>query len=168
MESKRTPNGCVEEIDYRTARGLDNSAFRSLTQQSTWVGSHEDIFVLTNGRGKSHTRQEHGLAAEQRLRRGERTWRWAGPCSVRLQPQFGNSLNPRPLRTIGTHFSAGAALFFACFADETRKMYDFLQPCVSVANADPQRGQGPTPSLLVMTLRTDKKTPCLRTAGLTR
>jgi hypothetical protein len=59
-----------------------------------------------------------------------------GPCSVRIEPQFGNSLNPRPLRIIGTHFSARAALVFACFADETWKMYDFLRPGVSVANAD--------------------------------
>ena len=55
---------------------------------------------------------------------------------VRLQPQFGSSLNPRPLRIIGKHFSARAALVFACFADETWKMYDFLRPGVSVANAD--------------------------------
>src|SRR6202045_2765642 len=58
------------------------------------------------------------------------------PCSVRLQPQFGHSLNPRPLRIIGTHFSARAALVFACLADEMWKMYDFLRPGVSVANAD--------------------------------
>jgi hypothetical protein len=44
---------------------------------------------------------------------------------VRLQPQFGSSLNPRPLRIIGKHFSARAALVFACFADETWKMSDF-------------------------------------------
>src|SRR5580693_10353610 len=56
--------------------------------------------------------------------------------AVLLQPQFGNSLNPRPLRIIGTHFSARAALVFACFADATWKMYDFLRPGVSVANAD--------------------------------
>jgi hypothetical protein len=53
-----------------------------------------------------------------------------------IRPQCGNSLNPRPLRIIGTHFSARAALVFACFADETWKMYDFLRPGVSVANAD--------------------------------
>src|SRR5262245_21827347 len=29
----RTPNACVEEIDYRTTRGLDKSVIRSLTQQ---------------------------------------------------------------------------------------------------------------------------------------
>ena len=50
----RTPNACVEEIDYRTARGLDKSAIRSLTQHSTWVGTHENIFVLgPTGVGKS-------------------------------------------------------------------------------------------------------------------
>src|SRR5580693_7553721 len=59
-----------------------------------------------------------------------------GPCSVRLEPQLGNSLNPRPLRIIGAHFSARAALVFACFAHETWKMYDFLRPGVSVANAE--------------------------------
>jgi DNA replication protein DnaC len=50
----RTPNACVEEIDYRTARGLDRSVFRSLVQQSAWVGTHENIFVLgPTGVGKS-------------------------------------------------------------------------------------------------------------------
>ena len=51
----RTPNACVEEIDYRTARGLDKSVIRSLTQQSAWVGTHENIFVLgPTGVGKSY------------------------------------------------------------------------------------------------------------------
>jgi hypothetical protein len=50
----RTPNACVEEIDYRTARGLDKSVIRSLAQQSAWVGTHENIFVLgPTGVGKS-------------------------------------------------------------------------------------------------------------------
>jgi len=50
----RTPNACVEEIDYRTARGLDKSVIRSLTQQSAWVSMHENIFVLgPTGVGKS-------------------------------------------------------------------------------------------------------------------
>ena len=35
----RTPNACVEEIDYRTARGLDKSVIRALTQLSAWVGT---------------------------------------------------------------------------------------------------------------------------------
>src|SRR5512144_564182 len=50
----RTPNACVEEIDYRTARALDKSVIRSLTQQSAWIGTHENIFVLgPTGVGKS-------------------------------------------------------------------------------------------------------------------
>jgi len=37
---------CVEEIDYRTPRGLDKSVVRALAQQSSWVAQHENIFVL--------------------------------------------------------------------------------------------------------------------------
>ncbi len=37
---------------------------------------------------------------------------------------------------IGAMVSARAALVFACFADDTWKMYDFLRPGVSAANAD--------------------------------
>src|SRR5260370_7491570 len=52
--AKLRVNACVEEIDYRTARGLDKSVIRSLTQQSAWVGTHENIFVLgPTGVGKS-------------------------------------------------------------------------------------------------------------------
>jgi len=50
----RTPNACIEEIDYRTTRGLDKSVIRSLTQQSSSVGTHVNIFVLgPTGVGKS-------------------------------------------------------------------------------------------------------------------
>jgi hypothetical protein len=44
----RTPNACVEEIDYRTTRGLDKSVIRSLTQQSSWVGAREHLRAWTN------------------------------------------------------------------------------------------------------------------------
>jgi hypothetical protein len=37
----------------------------------------------------------------------------------RDKDQSVNSLNPRPLKIIGTHFSARAARVFACFAPET-------------------------------------------------
>src|SRR6202051_2820227 len=43
--AKLRVNACVEDIDYRTARGLDKSVIRSLTQESAWVGTHENIFV---------------------------------------------------------------------------------------------------------------------------
>ncbi len=45
---------CVEEIDYRTSRGLDKSVIRALAQKSAWVVNHENIFVLgPTGVGKS-------------------------------------------------------------------------------------------------------------------
>lgn len=47
-------NACVEEIDYRTSRGLDKSVIRALTKESAWVHNHEHIFVLgPTGVGKS-------------------------------------------------------------------------------------------------------------------
>jgi hypothetical protein len=35
---------CVEDIDYRTPRGLDRAVVRSLTQQSAWVEAHQNLF----------------------------------------------------------------------------------------------------------------------------
>jgi DNA replication protein DnaC len=47
-------NACPEEIDYRTARGLDKSVIRALSHDSSWVRNHEHIFVLgPTGVGKS-------------------------------------------------------------------------------------------------------------------
>ncbi len=45
---------CVEDIDYRTARGLDKTVVRALAKDSAWVRQHENIFVLgPTGVGKS-------------------------------------------------------------------------------------------------------------------
>jgi DNA replication protein DnaC len=45
---------CVEDIDYRTARGLDKSVMRALAKDSGWVRNHENVFVLgPTGVGKS-------------------------------------------------------------------------------------------------------------------
>src|SRR5258708_25816739 len=44
--AKLRGNACVEEIDYRAARGLDKSAIRPLTQESGWVRHHENIVGL--------------------------------------------------------------------------------------------------------------------------
>src|ERR1700730_13695830 len=47
-------NTCIEEIDFRTSRGLDKSVIRALAQESAWVAKHENIFVLgPTGVGKS-------------------------------------------------------------------------------------------------------------------
>src|SRR5215470_19011641 len=44
----------VEDIDFRTARGLDRSFLRPLTQNSAWVTEHQNIFLLGPcGVGKS-------------------------------------------------------------------------------------------------------------------
>lgn len=44
---------CVEDIDYRAARGLDKSVVRALAN-SAWVRNHENIFVIGPcGVGKS-------------------------------------------------------------------------------------------------------------------
>jgi DNA replication protein DnaC len=52
--AKLRGNCCVEEIDYRAARGLDKSIIRGLAQESGWVRNHEHIFILGPcGVGKS-------------------------------------------------------------------------------------------------------------------
>ena len=52
--AKLRGNPCVEDIDFRAARGLDKSVIRALTQESGWVKNHENIFVLgPTGVGKS-------------------------------------------------------------------------------------------------------------------
>lgn len=45
---------CVEDIDYRAARGLDKGVLRALAKDSAWVRNHENIFVIGPcGVGKS-------------------------------------------------------------------------------------------------------------------
>jgi DNA replication protein DnaC len=52
--AKLRGNACVEDIDFRTSRGLDKSSIRALTQESVWVRNHEHLFVLgPTGVGKS-------------------------------------------------------------------------------------------------------------------
>lgn len=52
--AKLRANACVEDIDYRAARGLDKTLLRTLTAQSAWVEQHENVFVCgPTGVGKS-------------------------------------------------------------------------------------------------------------------
>ena len=45
---------CVEDIDYRTPRGLDRQLVRSLTQESVWVREHQNVFLIgPTGIGKT-------------------------------------------------------------------------------------------------------------------
>lgn len=54
LHAAKLKGACVEEIDYRAARGLDKSVIRALAQKSAWVANHENIFVLgPTGVGKS-------------------------------------------------------------------------------------------------------------------
>jgi DNA replication protein DnaC len=44
----------VEDIDFRTARGLDRQLVRSLTAESVWVREHQRLFLLgPTGIGKT-------------------------------------------------------------------------------------------------------------------
>jgi DNA replication protein DnaC len=45
---------CIEDIDYRTTRGLDRNLVRSLTQESVWVREHQNLFLIgPTGIGKT-------------------------------------------------------------------------------------------------------------------
>src|SRR6185369_14741140 len=45
---------CIEDIDYRTPRGLDRQLVRSLTQESVWVREHQNVFLIgPTGIGKT-------------------------------------------------------------------------------------------------------------------
>lgn len=47
-------SACVEDIDYRTPRGLDRAVVRSLTIQSAWVEARQNLFLLgPTGIGKT-------------------------------------------------------------------------------------------------------------------
>jgi hypothetical protein len=65
----RTPNACVEEIDYRTARGLDKSVIRSLRASwpALWPRRH------------AATATQHSTLA---LNRCSAIWRWREPTAV--------------------------------------------------------------------------------------
>jgi DNA replication protein DnaC len=52
--AKLRGSACVEDIDYRVARGLDKGVLRALAKDSAWVHNHENIFVIGPcGVGKS-------------------------------------------------------------------------------------------------------------------
>jgi DNA replication protein DnaC len=54
LQAAKLKGACIEEIDYRAARGLDKSVIRALAQKSAWATQHENVFVLgPTGVGKS-------------------------------------------------------------------------------------------------------------------
>jgi DNA replication protein DnaC len=53
-KAKLRHRASVEDLDFRTPRGLDRALLRSLTQDSAWVREHQNIFLLgPTGIGKS-------------------------------------------------------------------------------------------------------------------
>jgi DNA replication protein DnaC len=45
-QAKLRHRASVEDLDFRTPRGLDRALVRSLTQDSAWVREHQNIFLL--------------------------------------------------------------------------------------------------------------------------
>jgi DNA replication protein DnaC len=56
FHAAKLKGAAVEDIDYRTARGLDKSVIRALAQKSAWVEQHENIFVLGAPLGRAGAR----------------------------------------------------------------------------------------------------------------
>lgn len=55
---------CVEDIDFRTARGLDRQLVRSLTAESAWVREHQHLFLIgPTGIGKTWLARAFGHKA---------------------------------------------------------------------------------------------------------
>jgi len=53
-KAKLRHRACVEDIDFRSPRGLDRTLVRSLAQDSAWVREHQNIFLIgPTGIGKS-------------------------------------------------------------------------------------------------------------------
>ena len=89
--AKLRHNACIEDIDYRSARGLEKSVIRGLAKDSQWVQNHENLFVLgPTGVGKalSPARWRRKPAATDTRhsthgrRRYSAIWRWHAPTEV--------------------------------------------------------------------------------------
>ena len=53
-QAKLRHRGCVEDIDFRSPRGLDRALVRALAQDSAWVRQHQNLFLIgPTGIGKS-------------------------------------------------------------------------------------------------------------------
>ncbi len=55
LHAAKLKGAAVEDIDYRTSRGLDKSVIRAMTQVSAWAANHENIFALSTTLASSST-----------------------------------------------------------------------------------------------------------------
>lgn len=63
-EARLQGPACLEDIDFRAARGLDKQLVRSLTLDSDWVRRHQNIFLLgATGIGKTFLARAFGHKA---------------------------------------------------------------------------------------------------------
>lgn len=55
LNARLNGSACIEDIDFRQARGLDRSLVRSLAADSSWVRQHQHIFLVgPTGIGKTY------------------------------------------------------------------------------------------------------------------
>ncbi len=63
-EARLQGSACVEDINFRAARGLDKQMVRSLLQDSDWVRRHQHIFLVgPTGIGKTFLARAFGQKA---------------------------------------------------------------------------------------------------------
>jgi DNA replication protein DnaC len=63
-EARLQGPACIEDIDFRAARGLDKQVVRSLTNDSDWVRHHQHIFLVgPTGIGKTFLARAIGQKA---------------------------------------------------------------------------------------------------------
>ena len=63
-EARLQGSACMEDIDFRAARGLDKQVVRSLIQDSDWVRRHQHIFLVgPTGIGKTYLARAFGQKA---------------------------------------------------------------------------------------------------------
>jgi DNA replication protein DnaC len=64
-------NACVEDIEFRPARGLERQKVRSLTAESAWVRDHLNLlFTGPTGTGKSYMARADGSLSKLLYRLG--------------------------------------------------------------------------------------------------
>jgi hypothetical protein len=97
-EARLQGTACIEDIDFRAARGLDKQVVRSLIHDSDWVRRHQHIFVV--GPTDRETLSGPGVRTEGMPRRIHRLFRHG--CAV--VPGTGNGAGRR-------HYTPEAQIF---------------------------------------------------------